>query len=51
MGSLLTTRDPQGGMRFRPFAIPLMIAAICAAVAAAMALSGTEVGAGLGMAV
>jgi nucleotide-binding universal stress UspA family protein len=51
MGSLLTTRDPQGGMRFRPFAIPLMIAATCAAVAAAMALSGTEVGAGLGMAV
>ena len=38
-------------MRFRPFAIPLIIAAICTAVAAAMALSGTELGAGLGMAV
>jgi hypothetical protein len=51
MSSLLTTRDPQGGMRFRPLTIPLMIAAVCAAVAGAMALSGTEVGAGLGMAV
>jgi hypothetical protein len=38
-------------MRFRPFAIPLIIAAICTAVAAAMSLSGTELGAGLGMAV
>ena len=38
-------------MRFRPFAIPLIIAAICASVAAAMSLSGTELGAGLGMAV
>jgi hypothetical protein len=38
-------------MRFRPFAIPLIIAAICAAVAGAMSLSGTELGAGLGMAV
>jgi hypothetical protein len=38
-------------MRFRPFAIPLIIAAICVAVAAAMSLSGTELGAGLGMAV
>jgi hypothetical protein len=38
-------------MRFRPFAIPLLIFAICASVAAAMSLSGTEVGAGLGMAV
>ena len=38
-------------MRFRPFAIPLIIAVICTAVAAAMALSGTELGAGLGMAV
>jgi hypothetical protein len=38
-------------MRFRPFAIPLIIFAICASVAAAMALSGTELGAGLGMAV
>jgi hypothetical protein len=47
----LTTRDPQGGTRFRPFAIPLIIAAICTAVAAAMSLSGTEIGAGLGMAV
>jgi len=47
----LTTRDPQGGLRFRPFAIPLIIAVICASVAAAMSLSGTELGAGLGMAV
>ena len=38
-------------MRFRPFAIPLIIAVICTAVAAAMSLSGTEIGAGLGMAV
>ncbi len=51
MSSLLTTRDPQGGMRFRPLAIPLLIAAIAVPVAAAMALSGTELGAGLGMAV
>jgi hypothetical protein len=47
----LTTRDRGGLIRFRPFAIPLLIFVICAAVAAAMALSGTEVGAGLGMAV
>jgi hypothetical protein len=47
----LTTRDTRGPIRFRPFAIPLLIFVICAAVAAAMALSGTEVGAGLGMAV
>jgi hypothetical protein len=38
-------------MRFRAFAIPLIIAAICVPVAAAMALSGTEIGAGLGVAV
>jgi hypothetical protein len=48
---LLTTRDPQGGMRFRPFAIPLIIAAICLAVAGAMSLSSTGLGAGVGMAV
>jgi hypothetical protein len=48
---LLTTRDPQGGMRFRPFAIPLIIAAICISVAGAMSLSSTELGAGIGMAV
>jgi hypothetical protein len=47
----LTTKDPEGGLRFRPFAIPLIIALICASVAAAMSLSGTELGAGLGMAV
>jgi len=51
MGSLLTTRDPDGGMRFRPFSIPLIIAAIAVPVAAAMSLSGTELGAGVGMAV
>jgi hypothetical protein len=48
---LLTTGDRRGLIRFRPFAIPLLIFVICAAVAAAMALSGTAVGAGLGMAV
>jgi hypothetical protein len=37
-------------MRFRPFAIPLIIAAIIVPVVAAMALAGTF-GAGLGMAV
>jgi hypothetical protein len=37
-------------MRFRPFAIPLMIAAICVPIVAAMALAGSF-GAGLGMAV
>jgi hypothetical protein len=47
----LTTKDSEGGLRFRPFAIPLIIALICASVAAAMSLSGTELGAGLGMAV
>src|SRR5215207_864943 len=51
MASMLTTRDPQGGMRLRPFTAPLIIAAIAGAVAAAMALSGTQLGAGLGMAV
>jgi hypothetical protein len=38
-------------MRFRPFAIPLIIAAICTSVAGAMSLSSTELGAGIGMAV
>ena len=37
-------------MRFRPFAIPLIIAAICTSIVASMALAGL-VGAGLGMAV
>src|SRR5262245_58013291 len=37
-------------MRFRPFAIPLIVAAICVPIVAAMALAGTF-GAGLGMAV
>jgi hypothetical protein len=46
----LTTTDPQGGMRFRPFAIPLIIAAICVPIVAAMGAAGTF-GAGLGMAV
>jgi nucleotide-binding universal stress UspA family protein len=50
MAPFLTSRDPQGGMRLRPFAAPLIIAVICVSVAAAMALSGS-VGAGLGMAV
>lgn len=51
MSRHLTTRDSEGGMRFRPLAIPLLIAAIAVPVAAAMALSGTGVGAGVGMAV
>jgi nucleotide-binding universal stress UspA family protein len=37
-------------MRFRPFAIPLIIAVICSTIVASMALAGTF-GAGLGMAV
>jgi hypothetical protein len=51
MGSLLTTEDPQGGLRFRPFTVPLLIAVIGGSVAAAMGVQGTGVGAGLGMAV
>ncbi len=51
MSPHLTTRDPEGGMRFRPLAIPLLIGAIAVPVAAAMALSGTGIGAGVGMAV
>jgi nucleotide-binding universal stress UspA family protein len=50
VSSFLTTRDNEGGLRFRPFAIPLIIAAIGIAIVAAMALAGTF-GAGLGMAV
>ena len=37
-------------MRFRPYAIPLIIALICSSIVASMALAGL-VGAGLGMAV
>lgn len=37
-------------MRFRPWAIPLLIAVICSSIVAAMALAGL-LGAGLGMAV
>ena len=48
--SFLTTTDDQGGMRFRAYAIPLIIALICASIVASMALAGL-VGAGLGMAV
>jgi hypothetical protein len=51
MRSLLTTDDPQGGLRFRPFTVPLLIAVIGGSVAAAMAIQGTGIGAGLGMAV
>jgi hypothetical protein len=51
MASLLTTDDPQGGLRFRPFTVPLLIAVIGGSVAAAMAIQGTGIGAGLGMAV
>jgi hypothetical protein len=46
----LTTTDPEGGLRFRSFAIPLILAVICASIVASMALAGL-VGAGLGMAV
>jgi hypothetical protein len=47
---LLTTTDAEGGMRFRPLAIPLIIALICVSIVASMALGGL-VGAGIGMAV
>jgi hypothetical protein len=50
MSPFLTTRDPEGGTRFRPFAIPLVIALISSSIVAAMGLAGTF-GAGLGMAV
>jgi len=50
MSLRLTEADPQGGMRFRPLAIPLIIFAIAASVAAAMALSGSA-GAGVGLAI
>lgn len=50
MSPILTTEDPQGGMRFKPFAVPLIVALICGAIVGAMATSG-EFGAGLGMAV
>lgn len=49
MGRFLTT-DADGGIRFRPFTIPLIIAVICSAIVASMATAG-ELGAGLGMAV
>jgi hypothetical protein len=48
--SFLTTTDSEGQLRFRAWAIPLMIAVICASIVASMALAGL-VGAGLGMAV
>jgi hypothetical protein len=50
MSPFLTTRDPEGGTRFRPFAIPLIIALISSSIVAAMATAGAF-GAGLGMAV
>lgn len=50
MSLRLTEPDAQGDMRFRPFAIPLIIFVIAASVAAAMALSGSA-GAGVGLAV
>lgn len=51
MSPLLTTRDEEGGTHIRPAAIPLIIAAICIPVVAAMALAGTAIGVGLGVAV
>jgi hypothetical protein len=50
MSPFLTTRDPEGGTRFRAFAIPLIIGLICSSIVAAMATAGAF-GAGLGMAV
>src|SRR6476646_8972595 len=50
MTPLLTTRDPEGGVRFRPLAIPFIIAAICVPVVAAFGLAGI-LGAGLGVAI
>jgi hypothetical protein len=38
-------------MRFRPFAIPLLIGAICVSAVAATALAGSEIGAGMALAV
>jgi hypothetical protein len=46
----LTTTDEKGGIRFHPWAIPLILAVICSSIVAAMALAGL-VGAGAGMAV
>jgi hypothetical protein len=48
--SFLTTTDNEGSIRFRAWAIPLIIALICSSIVASMALAGL-VGAGLGMAV
>jgi hypothetical protein len=45
----LTDQDSQGGLRFRPFAVPLIIFAIAVPVVAGMALSGSA-GAGAGLA-
>lgn len=50
MSPFLTTTDDKGGIRFRPWTIPLVIALICSSIVASMALAGL-VGAGLGMAV
>lgn len=50
MTPFLTIDDDEGGMRFRAWAIPLVIALICSSIVAAMALAGL-LGAGLGMAV
>ena len=50
MSPFLTTTDPEGGLRFRAFAIPLIIALICVTIVASMALGGI-LGAGIGIAV
>ncbi len=50
MTRFLTINDDDGGMHFRPWTIPLVIALICSSIVASMALAGL-VGAGLGMAV
>jgi hypothetical protein len=50
MSPLLTTRDSEGGVRFRPLAIPFIIAAIIVPVVAAFGLAGI-LGAGLGVAI
>lgn len=50
MSPFLTSRDPEGGTRFRPLAIPLILVAICGSIVGAMALGGI-LGAGVGVAV
>ena len=50
MSPFLTTTDAEGGLRFRSYAIPLMIGLICVAIVGSMALGGI-LGAGVGISV